>query len=56
MPNNLGLGWVIAELQRERIGFAVDHDCFPPAFFGGRLRVCPKTSGGITKFSEHEAD
>jgi len=20
------------------------------------LRVCPKTSGGITKFSEHEAD
>src|SRR6516225_5202360 len=21
-----------------------------------RLRVCPKTSGGITKFSEHEAD
>ena len=27
--------------------------------FGERtavLRVCPKTSGGITKFSEHEAD
>ena len=23
---------------------------------GGALRVCPKTSGGITKFSEHEAD
>ena len=22
----------------------------------GGLRVCPKTSGGITKFSEHEAD
>src|SRR5262249_4320158 len=22
----------------------------------GDLRVCPKTSGGITKFSEHEAD
>jgi hypothetical protein len=22
----------------------------------GKLRVCPKTSGGITKFSEHEAD
>jgi hypothetical protein len=22
----------------------------------GFLRVCPKTSGGITKFSEHEAD
>ena len=22
----------------------------------GSLRVCPKTSGGITKFSEHEAD
>ena len=22
----------------------------------GYLRVCPKTSGGITKFSEHEAD
>src|SRR5262249_23473826 len=22
----------------------------------GVLRVCPKTSGGITKFSEHEAD
>jgi hypothetical protein len=21
-----------------------------------RLRVCPKTSGGITKFSQHEAD
>ena len=21
-----------------------------------QLRVCPKTSGGITKFSEHEAD
>jgi hypothetical protein len=21
-----------------------------------RVRVCPKTSGGITKFSEHEAD
>jgi len=21
-----------------------------------RLRVCPKTSGGITKFSEHEPD
>jgi len=20
------------------------------------LRVCPKTSGGITKFSQHEAD
>jgi hypothetical protein len=20
------------------------------------IRVCPKTSGGITKFSEHEAD
>jgi hypothetical protein len=20
------------------------------------LRVCPKTSGGITEFSEHEAD
>jgi hypothetical protein len=20
------------------------------------VRVCPKTSGGITKFSEHEAD
>ena len=36
MPNNLGLG-VIAELQRERIGFAVDHDCFPPAIFGGLL-------------------
>jgi putative ABC transport system substrate-binding protein len=25
------------------------------AFHQG-LRVCPKTSGGITKFSEHEAD
>jgi hypothetical protein len=23
---------------------------------GDSLRVCPKTSGGITKFSEHEAD
>ena len=23
---------------------------------GEYLRVCPKTSGGITKFSEHEAD
>src|SRR5437899_9054332 len=23
---------------------------------GSALRVCPKTSGGITKFSEHEAD
>jgi len=22
----------------------------------GSLRVCPETSGGITKFSEHEAD
>jgi hypothetical protein len=22
----------------------------------GTVRVCPKTSGGITKFSEHEAD
>jgi transposase len=21
-----------------------------------KLRVCPKTSGGITKFSQHEAD
>src|SRR5260370_33156068 len=31
MPNNLGQGWVITELQRERIGFAVGHDCFPPA-------------------------
>ena len=23
---------------------------------GGALRVCPGTSGGITEFSEHEAD
>ena len=29
-----------------------DADAGPQAF----LRVCPKTSGGITKFSEHEAD
>src|SRR6266446_994919 len=26
------------------------------AGFRNPLRVCPKTSGGITKFSEHEAD
>ena len=26
------------------------------SFGGNILRVCPKTSGGITKFSEHEAD
>ena len=25
-------------------------------YVGQGLRVCPKTSGGITKFSEHEAD
>ena len=27
-----------------------------PEHIGAALRVCPKTSGGITKFSEHEAD
>jgi putative tryptophan/tyrosine transport system substrate-binding protein len=26
------------------------------AGFRRGLRVCPKTSGGITKFSEHQAD
>ena len=28
----------------------------PPGCAVPALRVCPKTSGGITKFSEHEAD
>src|SRR5262249_18171734 len=27
-----------------------------PSGRGQPIRVCPKTSGGITKFSEHEAD
>jgi hypothetical protein len=27
-----------------------------PAYCVLDVRVCPKTSGGITKFSEHEAD
>ena len=35
------------EMQRER---------FPNLGDEPMLRVCPKTSGGITKFSEHEAD
>ena len=36
--------------------FAPPRDDF---LLGGKpayMRVCPKTSGGITKFSEHEAD
>jgi len=33
-----------------------DASGFRTAAFQKGLRVCPKTSGGITKFSEHEAD
>jgi ABC-type uncharacterized transport system substrate-binding protein len=48
--------------QRKRIvDLAARHSM--PTIYGARefaadggLRVCPKTSGGITKFSEHEAD
>ena len=35
---------------------AVPERLFSYPYGGTYLRVCPKTSGGITKFSEHEAD
>jgi hypothetical protein len=35
---------------------AAGEDGYLLAAFHQGLRVCPKTSGGITKFSEHEAD
>ena len=48
-PQPAHIAWQAwATAARERRAIAI----FWPLF----IRVCPKTSGGITKFSEHEAD
>jgi hypothetical protein len=46
-----------AETIEEKHGEAIAASFLKAATGQGTpLRVCPKTSGGITKFSEHEAD
>jgi hypothetical protein len=49
-------------MSLHEIGNLLDFCCFEVRIVGTEyhlalpLRVCPKTLGGITEFSEHEAD
>jgi hypothetical protein len=45
------------QLSKSEMNFSYVHaEAAEPKVLAEKLRVCPKTSGGITKFSEHEAD
>ena len=49
------VGWALFERRVKNGGLRPwTRPCARPS--ASPLRVCPKTSGGITKFSEHEAD